>query len=89
MVSVAEQALLAARDQRRRLRLLGVEHVEGRTQHGVEDGDLDGTAGYPADVGLVGEIQRPGIAGRDEPALQAGLAEDEQLGLHRHLQLLE
>ena len=89
MVRVAEQALLAARDQRRGLRLLRVEHVEGRAQHGVEDGDLDGAAGHPADVGLVGEIQRAGIDGRDEPALQAGLAEDEQLGFHGHLQTLE
>lgn len=89
MVRMAEQAFLATGDQRLRLRLLCIEDVERGTEHRVEHGDLHRPARHPAYVGLVGEVERPGVARRDELTLEAGLTEHEQLRFHRYLQLVQ
>ena len=59
---------------------VGVEGVEDWAEVWVEARELDETAGDPADVGVVAEVDGAGVGGSDAVFLDAGFGEDEDLG---------
>ena len=86
---VTREALVVALEQRPVPLLLRIEQVEGRAEDRVEERHFDGTAGHPADIGFVGEVEDAGVLRADEAALLAGLAEDEELRVDGDFELFQ